>query len=215
MKRVCHNGFLIVFFFSIIFSACAQIERRLTSTPNHQIAEHENDELKEYQKYQLKEEFGWQDRVQLSPAQERRLEIRRKLKQRESQLQTQAEKEQYFRLKGLMRNDLERIEFLDLRSLGEKEKWASDRGLNQAQEGFSDELADLIEKKDIQVKMPKKAVLESWGDPEQIEVAGNPIYGFERWRYIRFESSQQGFKKVERLVYFEAGVVAGWETIHH
>jgi hypothetical protein len=70
----------------------------------------------------------------------------------------------------------------------------------------------LIEKNDVSVGMSQKAVTESWGDPDLVEVAGDPIYGNERWRYSRYISSNDGYNKQVRVIYFESGRVVGWET---
>lgn len=220
MKRICGIicQLLGILTFCLI-TACAQLERRrdfeaMNPSSGKANKSRYSDKAK-YDESQLKEEFGWQDLYLLSDDQQKSLDLRRELRAQESRLVTQSEKAQYYRLKGQLKDDRERIEFLSQPGLGAREQWASNRGYLSDEEGFSDELADLIEKKDISLKMPQKAVLESWGDPEAIEVAGNPIFGFERWRYTRFESSDQGFKRVERLVYFESGVVVGWETIAH
>ena len=58
--------------------------------------------------------------------------------------------------------------------------------------------------------MSKRAVQESWGEPERIEVAGNPTYGNERWKYSTYVSSTEGFNEEERMIYFEGGRVVGW-----
>ena len=59
--------------------------------------------------------------------------------------------------------------------------------------------------------MSKQAVRESWGEPEAIEVAGNPVFGNERWRFIEQIASSEGYQTEGRMIYFEGGRVVGWE----
>jgi hypothetical protein len=37
------------------------------------------------------------------------------------------------------------------------------------------------------------------------------MYGNERWTYIQYNSTAEGFQKEERVVIFESGKVAGWK----
>jgi len=60
-----------------------------------------------------------------------------------------------------------------------------------------------MQKQDILLGMSKDDVLQSWGKPVRVEIAGNPRYENERWLY-----SVNGASK---YIYFEAGQVGGWE----
>jgi hypothetical protein len=51
--------------------------------------------------------------------------------------------------------------------------------------------------------MSKTQVLQSWGEPARVDIAGNPSNENERWLY-----SMNGASK---YIYFEAGEVQGWE----
>lgn len=73
-------------------------------------------------------------------------------------------------------------------------------------------MKSLIETQDIAVGMPQDYVKRSWGDPMSVEVSGNPIYKNERWKYQKFVSAPEGYRKETRYVYFEGGRVVGWET---
>jgi hypothetical protein len=53
-------------------------------------------------------------------------------------------------------------------------------------------------KSDLTIGMTKEQVEKLWGYPDQIEIAGNPLMGNERWAF------QNSF------VYFEYGRVNGW-----
>jgi hypothetical protein len=130
----------------------------------------------------------------------------------ESKLSTDRDKRQYYRIKGLMLDDKERAYYLALPTAEARERWAANRGFNAEQEGHSDETAALIEKNDVAVGMSQKAVLEAWGDPDIVEVAGNDVYCNERWRYSKYVSSNEGYQKVDKYLYFEACRLVGWET---
>jgi hypothetical protein len=59
------------------------------------------------------------------------------------------------------------------------------------------------------MSMPK--VRKLWGQPQDVEVAGDPNSGNERWTYLNGLSNQWGTSNY-RVVYFEQGQVAGWES---
>lgn len=139
------------------------------------------------------------------------LENRLRLKRQEARLANRREKKQYYQLRSQLRSDRERMYFLSLPTYEARERWAANRGLSQKDETYSDEVAKVIESNDIALGMTQKAVTESWGDPDAVEVAGNPIYGYERWKYNRYVSGNEGYQKEMRVVYFEGGRVVGWE----
>ena len=53
--------------------------------------------------------------------------------------------------------------------------------------------------------------MESWGEPEAVEVAGSQLYGNEKWVYTEYVPSSEGYQKEERVVIFEGGKVVGWQ----
>lgn len=161
---------------------------------------------------QAKEELGLEISRPLEEKEQFALETRLRLQRLESKLESQQERRQYYQLKGMMKNDSERIYFLKLPTIEARERWAQNMGLVANEEVHSPEIADIIEKNDLVIGMSQRAVSESWGDPDLVEVAGNPIYGNERWKYSRYVSSHEGYQKETRLIYFEAGRVVGWET---
>ena len=134
------------------------------------------------------------------------------LKHLEEQLSTKTEKAQYFKYKPFMASDRERIDFLRLGSLEARERRAQASNLKAASTRFSPGVAKLIEDNDIALGMTKNAVKESWGEPDVVESAGNPVYGNERWHYVSSSFSTDGFQSEKRLVYFENSRVSGWET---
>lgn len=139
------------------------------------------------------------------------LQTRIRLKRMETKLATKREKKQYYQIRSQLKNDRERMYFLSLPTYEAREHWAGGRGLGQKDETYSDELAKVIESNDIALGMSQKAVMESWGDPDAVEIAGNAVYGYERWKYNRYVSGNEGYQKEMRIVYFEGGRVVGWE----
>jgi hypothetical protein len=53
------------------------------------------------------------------------------------------------------------------------------------------------------IGMSKSDVINTWGRPTRVEVAGNPSYENERWAYKKNGAT--------KYIYFESGSVQGWE----
>ena len=51
-----------------------------------------------------------------------------------------------------------------------------------------------------------------WGEPNDVETAGDARQGNQRWTYFSGVSSRWGLG-ARRVVYFESGQVAGWKTL--
>ena len=196
-------------------SACSSISRSNRSGYSY-------DEYNEYAKpmdlyeqkaasveEEVKEELGYGSRP-LTEDERGSVEGRIRLKRMEGKLATKREKKQYYNLRSALKSDRERVSFLDLPTYEARERWAQTRGLG-AEETYSDDVAKVIESNDISLGMSQKAVTQSWGDPDAVEVAGNPLFGYERWKYNRYISGNDGYSKELRVVYFEGGRVVGWE----
>jgi hypothetical protein len=77
-------------------------------------------------------------------------------------------------------------------------------------EDLSEELnskRNMVEKRSIHnselvIGMDKKDVIEVWGKPARVEIAGNPSHQNERWSFVEDGNIKQ--------IYFEAGRVQGW-----
>jgi hypothetical protein len=65
-------------------------------------------------------------------------------------------------------------------------------------------------RRDIFLGMEMRDVRDIWGIPLDIESAGDPRSGNQRWVY---PGSLEWVSYGKRLVYFEAGRVVGWETL--
>lgn len=169
-------------------------------------------ERKAYEESFAKEELGLNGKYFLTPQEQAALGLRLKLKMKEQRLTTNQEKRQYYSYKSQLNSDQERLYFLSLPSIEQRERYVIQRGVASQSAEHAPVIASLIESKDITVGMTQKAVMESWGDPDAIEVAGNPVYGNERWKYSKYVSSEAGYKRELRYVYFENGIVSGWES---
>lgn len=76
-------------------------------------------------------------------------------------------------------------------------------GINGDEKASRSKIA--IQARDVILGMTQQEVVQSWGEPSQIEVAGRGERGHERWTYgsrISLNGS--------RIIIFEDGKVAGW-----
>lgn len=163
---------------------------------------------------ETKDELGFQPTQSLNENEKMVLEQRLQLKRLESSIPTRREKQQYYRYKAFLPGDSARIYFLQIPTIEARERWANKMGASDEEnQGYSEDMAKLIESNEVIIGMSQKAVTESWGDPDIIEVAGNPIYRNECWKYSKYISSEDGYHREMRLIYFEAGRVVGWETL--
>ncbi len=156
------------------------------------------------------DELGYTPSQKLSEDEKDSLYKRLKLKRLERGL-TDKEREQYFSYKSFMDSDNERADFLNLPNLAARDRYAQQRGFYNHVNKYAPSIKEAITHGDIVLGMSKDAVLESWGEPENIEVAGNQVYGNERWTYVEYNSTAEGFQKEERVIIFESGKVAGWK----
>ena len=120
-------------------------------------------------------------------------------------LQTEENQEVYFKHRHKFQNISEKIYYLKLPS-HERKDYLMDRGFiarprNEFYTKHDRSLA--IRSQDILLGMKKDEVLESWGKPQRVDIAGNPRHENERWLY-----QMNGTPK---YIYFEAGEVQGWE----
>lgn len=137
---------------------------------------------------------------------------RLRLKRQEKMLEGKSEREQYYKAKPYLKNDAERLYFLGLDSTVERDRYLNAKGANGDQVTHPPEMQSLVEQNDLAAGMTRQAVKESWGPPDDVEVAGNPMYGNEKWKYSEQVTSREGYMTERRTVYFEAGRVVGWET---
>ncbi|MES2962885.1 MAG: hypothetical protein V4760_03275 [Bdellovibrionota bacterium] len=156
------------------------------------------------------QELGFTSR-ELSDKEARAVGDRAALTRAEKALEGKRERDQYFKNKAYFRSDRERVDFLQLDSFEARGRYLNNRGIDGNHTENPPEIQALIDVNDITLGMSKEAVKSSWGEPEAVEVAGDPIYGNERWHYSEQLPSTEGYLTENRLVYFEGGRVAGWE----
>lgn len=179
---------------------------------------------------------AWSDEVSLNPFEDRKQNLRKEalqelgllgmtltedqqevvkrrmyLKQLERSLKTNSERSQYYFYRPLLLGDSQKIAFLRQPTLEKRERWAQRRRIDPNKKSFSPQEKQAIDTNDIILGMSKKAVEESWGEPQSIEIAGSPLFGNERWYYSDYISSPDGYLLEKKLIYFEGGRVVGWE----
>ena len=196
----------------IALTACTTLQRSLRSGYAHRpgFGGETDRGLNPRQERDAREELCYGERP-LTREEERALALRTRIKDAEERLPNRRERRQYYQMRGNLRDDRERLAVLQLPDVNARSKYARARHLNADDDRRSDEVAAAIEAKDIALGMSQKAVGESWGDPDLVENSGNPDYGIERWRYTRYVSGGEGYRKEMRTVYFESGRVTGWE----
>lgn len=137
---------------------------------------------------------------------------KKRVRQLEARLETQREKEQYSKILPWLSGDDEKIEFLQIGSIESRQAWINSHDIWRRSQTSSAETKELVDAGDIAVGMAMDHVRKSWGEPQAVEVSGNPLYHNERWKYVKFLSSANGYRQEKRFVYFEGGRVVGWET---
>jgi hypothetical protein len=157
-------------------------------------------------------ELGFDPTTSLSEDQLQAIDDRRKLRILERRLETEGEKAQYSRVMPWLDSDKERIEFLAIPTVEGRQSWIQQRNVMARSTKPKVGMRAALEEGDITIGMPQDFVRKAWGDPQDKEVSGNPLYKNERWTYTRYITSGDGFKKETRVVYFEGGKVVGWET---
>lgn len=157
-------------------------------------------------------ELGLDPRIQLSQGELNLIKDRMQVRNLERSLNSRKEKEQYSKVLPWLMNDQEKLEFLSIPSLEGRQTWIQQHQVWSRSQVPNEELKNLVDNQDITIGMQQDLVRRSWGEPQTVEVSGNPIYKNERWKYIRYITSPEGFKKETRLVYFEGGRVVGWES---
>ncbi|HRK08850.1 MAG TPA: hypothetical protein PLZ57_13875 [Pseudobdellovibrionaceae bacterium] len=192
-------------------SSCAFVQR----SPGSGYAFREQEEAFGTQSVQKdrEREFAAKAQIELGGrADSRSLEKRQLLLKAERRLEGKQERERYFEAKPYLRSDDERLHYLNLESSVARERFLSARKIGGEKIDHPPDVQMLIGQNDIMLGMTRAAVRDSWGPPDEVEVAGQPMYGNERWHYTEQVTSSEGYATERRIVIFEAGRVVGWET---
>lgn len=150
----------------------------------------------------------------LNDNQQDKLEKRMDLKDAEYAIPTKKERGLYYRFYSYFNTDKERLYFLNLPDYETKDRFLRERSYYEKEKTTPSQTAAAIEAQDIILGMTPAHVMESWGDPDVKEFAGNAMRGNERWKYSKFIPQSDGFEKEVRVIYFEHGRVVGWEKLH-
>lgn len=206
------SGFILI---ALTLTACANLERSTQSGYAH--TNHGNQQAfgrdrRAVERGSVRKELVRSRDESLYDNEEEAISARMALRKAEQALEGRQEREQYFSNKPYMRSDRERLRFLRLSSYEERERWLNANGIGVGSGRHPASIQPLVDVNDIAVGFTKQAVRDSWGEPELIEVAGNPIYGHERWHYSEQTSSTEGYRSQRRVIYFESGRVIGWES---
>lgn len=204
-----------VFLASLLLSqgGCSSLERsRASGYADRSYDLGEGRDRRAMERDAVMNQMGFDGRRELSDREEQVLENRIALTKAEKSLEGKREREQYFKNKPYMKSDAERMDFLALDSFEKRGRWLNSKGITSTSNHYTPEHQYLVDTNDITLGMTKQAVRDSWGEPELVEVAGNPLYGNERWHYSEQTSSTEGYQSQRRMVYFDAGRVSGWES---
>jgi hypothetical protein len=118
-------------------------------------------------------------------------------------VQPEEEFEFYQKYKKKLATNSERIYYLKL-PRGERRGYLQDRGFIENPRRSPASLSHTISSnRGVFQGMTKNDVMASMGKPSRVEFAGNPSYENERWLYE--------FNGSSKYIYFESGVVQGWE----
>lgn len=139
-------------------------------------------------------------------------EVIARLKTLENRISSKKELEQYSKALPYMKSADERIEFLQLEGFEERQEWLRTENFPSRPNVAEDDMKEMVTAQDISLGMPSNLVKRSWGDPDSVEVSGNPQFKNERWRYDTYVSTPDGYRMEKKFVYFEGGKVVGWEV---
>ncbi len=134
------------------------------------------------------------------------------IKKMENSLRNQKEVDQYSKVLPNFKNEEERLEFLSLSDYETKQEWLKEKNFLNRSKIIETEMQELVEAQDIALGMSQGLVKKSWGDPDTIEVSGNPSLKNERWKYLKQIPTTNGYRSERKVVYFEGGRVVGWEV---
>jgi hypothetical protein len=97
----------------------------------------------------------------------------------------------------------EKIYFLKISSIKQRDFFLFNKGKLDTFTQVNTDVRQAIRERSVVVGMSKEAVMQSWGRPVRVEVAGNPRWENERWSFLEYGKM--------KTVYFERGVVSGWD----
>jgi hypothetical protein len=129
--------------------------------------------------------------------------IRQELEQKEADIPSE-NLGQYTKDKKYLPTDSDKLYYLSL-SASERGSYINTKRQDMQEDQGKEQ--DFIQKRsihheDLYIGMAKTQVLQVWGKPSRVEVAGNPKNQNERWSFVEDGNVKQ--------IYFESGKVQGW-----
>ncbi|MBF0209084.1 MAG: hypothetical protein HQK53_19670, partial [Oligoflexia bacterium] len=94
--------------------------------------------------------------------------------------------------------------FLRLKGIRERSEYLAARAPNYREDGLTVREEVAVRNREIFLGMSKELVMQSWGRPLKIDVAGDPVRENERWLFYSYGGP--------KYVYFESGRVRGWAS---
>ena len=198
---------VVILFISFLITACGHVQRH---TKSGYVAK-DHFQAKQDHEYNLaKHQVGLGNKAQLTQAEHARVLQQLRLQKLESQLVTKRQKKLYYDNKPYM-NQRQMFEYLNLNSEAQRKSYLTSQNIHAPKmENYPAELTELIEGNELALGMTKDMVKQSWGEPDTVEYAGNPIYQNEKWSYRTTSPSLNGYVHENRVIIFESGRVAGW-----
>ena len=199
-----------------LLSSCSSLERSHQSGYSDSgykaRADSTKDDMNNIDHKKTAYELGYNPTMALSEQQLQAIDDRRRLHLLERQLDSQKEKEQYSKILPWLKSDQERIELLSIPTVEGRQAWLQQNEIGRRSQAPNGRVKQAMQEGDIVMGMAEDFVRKAWGEPQEKQISGNPIYKNEKWRYTRYVSSSEGYHKEIRHVYFEGGKVVGWET---
>jgi hypothetical protein len=148
----------------------------------------------------------WNERIPKKVEEEKKVSHHMMLQQELSDLENQLSDDEfeYYELhKEKLGSLSEKIYFLKLHTFKQREHYLWNKGKLSSLDLVPNNAKQAIRDRSIILGMSKEAVVQSWGKPLKIEVAGNPRKENERWSFMEYGKI--------KVVYFERGYVSGWD----
>lgn len=199
--------------------ACSHLQRHTKSgyydySDGNYVAKDHFQAKKSYEYELAKQRAGLSNKKVLSEHEHHMVLRQLKLQKLEEQLTTKKQKTLYYENKPYM-NTQQMLEYLNLSTDGQRKSYLLQNQIQPpSMESYSPEISELIDGNEIALGMTKEMVKQSWGEPDNIEYAGNPIYQNEKWSYKTTSPSLNGYVHENRVIFFESGRIAGWTKEH-
>jgi hypothetical protein len=175
--------------------------------PSRKISERER-----FEQQKALAEFGVDPELAGAGDLNQKIQTRGRLRALEKSLSNRREMEQYYKYGSWLKDDEERVRFLELDSYESRQAFVRANKIGARPDNPPAEMQALIESEDVALGMHEDWVRKSWGDPKSVEVSGHPAFKNEKWKYSRYVASPDGYRMQNRTLYFEGGRVVGWDS---